>query len=63
MSAPDLTKASWHKSSYSNGAGGECVEIAQIPGIVGIRDTKDRDGGSLACPATAWTAFLGQIRP
>ncbi|MFD9894155.1 DUF397 domain-containing protein [Amycolatopsis sp. NPDC059027] len=24
----------------------------------GVRDTKDRDGGTLILPATAWSAFL-----
>ncbi|MET9319867.1 DUF397 domain-containing protein [Streptomyces sp. NPDC003038] len=29
----DLTSAYWRKSSYSNGTGGECVEIAEgFPG-------------------------------
>ncbi|MEU2956203.1 DUF397 domain-containing protein [Streptomyces xanthochromogenes] len=25
----DLTAASWRKSSYSNGTGGDCVEVAE----------------------------------
>ncbi|MEV0705441.1 DUF397 domain-containing protein [Saccharopolyspora sp. NPDC050389] len=36
----------WRKSSRSNGAQ-NCVEIALAAGLVGVRDTKDRDGGTL----------------
>ncbi|MYU14471.1 DUF397 domain-containing protein, partial [Streptomyces sp. SID8361] len=32
---PDLSTAAWRKSSYSNGDGGECVEVADnLPGVV-----------------------------
>jgi hypothetical protein len=31
MPIPDLSRAVWRKSSYSNGSGGSCVEIATIP--------------------------------
>ncbi|WBO65633.1 DUF397 domain-containing protein [Streptomyces camelliae] len=27
----DLSTAVWRKSSYSNGTGGECVEVADLP--------------------------------
>ena len=49
--------ASWRKSSYS-GSETDCVEVAVAPSVVGVRDTKDRDGGALSFPASAWTAFL-----
>ncbi|MFB7915932.1 DUF397 domain-containing protein [Streptomyces sp. NPDC056061] len=28
MESPDLTAAAWRKSSYSDGNGGACVEVA-----------------------------------
>ena len=28
MPVPDLSRAAWRKSSYSNGSGGSCVEVA-----------------------------------
>jgi len=31
MHVPDLSRAAWRKSSYSNGSGGSCVEVATIP--------------------------------
>jgi Domain of unknown function (DUF397) len=37
----DLSRAIWRKSTYSNGQGGNCVEVClDQPGIVGIRDSK-----------------------
>lgn len=48
--------AAWRKSSYSTNDS-NCVEVALAPALVGIRDTKDRDGGTLVLPASAWTAF------
>ncbi|WP_229690884.1 DUF397 domain-containing protein, partial [Sphaerisporangium melleum] len=30
----------WHKSSHSSGNGGNCVEIAPLPGGMAVRDSK-----------------------
>ena len=38
----------WRKSTRSGGNGGSCVEVADnLPTVVLVRDTKDRDGGTL----------------
>ena len=50
----------WFKSSHSD-KDGECVEV-NLDGEVGVRDTKDRDGGQLAVTAPTWTALLNQLR-
>lgn len=48
--------AGWRTSTYSGSSGGNCVEVR--PGTrVGVRDTKNRNRGQLAVPATAWAAF------
>ncbi|WP_432095440.1 DUF397 domain-containing protein [Streptomyces sp. bgisy100] len=60
---PDLSTAGWRKSSYSNNAGGECVEVAPgLPGIVPVRDSKDPQGPALVFPAEAWTAFVTAVK-
>jgi hypothetical protein len=46
----------WRKASYSNGSGA-CVETASGAGTVAVRDTTDRDGGTLTFTAQAWRAF------
>ncbi|GAA0899419.1 hypothetical protein GCM10009574_083980 [Streptomyces asiaticus] len=62
MSRPDLNGAAWRKSSYSNQAGGDCVEVADgIPGLVPVRDSKRPDGPALVFPVASWTAFVDEL--
>ena len=52
----------WRKSSRSNGQGGDCVEVADnLADRVLVRDTKDRDGGTLAFGPDAWRAFVAEV--
>ncbi|MFJ9691234.1 DUF397 domain-containing protein [Kitasatospora sp. NPDC101183] len=51
-------KLSWIKSSYSTNEGGQCVEVADAPGIVHVRDSKDKSGPQLAFEPAAWEAFV-----
>ncbi|MFC8873653.1 MULTISPECIES: DUF397 domain-containing protein [Streptomyces] len=57
-SGPSLT---WVRSSYSNGAGGECVECAAAGDRILVRDTKT--GGALVTSVgvVAWRAFTGTV--
>lgn len=44
-----IDSLNWRTSSYSGGNGGACVEVARnLPGIVAVRDSKDRTGPVLA---------------
>jgi hypothetical protein len=54
----DCVEISWRKSSYSNGGNGDCVEVAVRPERVGVRDSKNADGPTLAFSPTTWRAFL-----
>ncbi|MFK3979005.1 DUF397 domain-containing protein [Micromonospora sp. NPDC050397] len=55
----NLTGAVWRTSSRSNGSGGQCVEVADnLSGVVGVRDSKNRDGGTLTFGSEAWRAFV-----
>ncbi|MFI8346369.1 DUF397 domain-containing protein [Streptomyces sp. NPDC085596] len=59
----DLTNARWHKSSYSNGDGGNCVEVAaNLPGVVPVRDSKVKYGPVLLLSDTAWANFIDAVR-
>ena len=52
----------WRKSSYSNDNGGNCVEAASRAGLILVRDTTNRAGGSLAFSAEAWERFTESLR-
>jgi Domain of unknown function (DUF397) len=51
----------WRKSTYSDGNGGACVEVASAQGVM-VRDTTDRDGVTLSVPAEAWQRFTTTLR-
>ncbi|MET8064693.1 DUF397 domain-containing protein [Micromonospora sp. NPDC005313] len=51
----------WRKSSRS-GSNGDCVEVAGFLDVVGVRDTKDRQGPALSFDPAAWTRFVGAVR-
>ncbi|MGC0421547.1 DUF397 domain-containing protein [Embleya sp. AB8] len=57
----ELTTA-WRKSSYSGTQGGNCVEVAELTGAVGVRDTKVGDSPVVTTRTEAWTAFLDSHR-
>ncbi|MFF4506595.1 DUF397 domain-containing protein [Streptomyces sp. NPDC001401] len=66
--APEFTDAGarWYKSSYSDGAGNNCVEVADLTGTayagVAIRDSKDPHGPALLVDPALFIAFVQGIR-
>lgn len=57
--AQDLPATTWRKSSYSDGSGGNCVEVTHLDTQqVAIRDSKDPDGPVLVIAAAEFAAFL-----
>jgi hypothetical protein len=53
----------WRKSSFSEGAGNsDCVEVAWVPTLAAVRDSKNPDGGMLTVPEAAWRAFRDTLR-
>ncbi|MBX7265040.1 DUF397 domain-containing protein [Micromonospora sp. Llam7] len=58
----DLIGATWRKSTRSGSGGGNCVEVADnLPGIVGVRDSKDLTGPALTFAPSAWRAFVARV--
>jgi hypothetical protein len=55
--------ATWRKATYSGGNGGNCVEagVAEAGRVV-VRDTTNRDGGTLTFTAAAWRTFAAQLK-
>lgn len=52
----------WRKSSYSSDTGGNCLEIAEVPGSVLVRDTQHQELGHLDFTPEAWAAFLADVK-
>jgi hypothetical protein len=50
----------WRKSSYSDGNGGNCVEVASASDVT-VRDTVDRNGVMLVFSPDAWAAFTKSL--
>ena len=57
----DTSMMQWRKSSYSNGGANACVEVASTDGVL-VRDTTNRDGGTLAFTVGAWKAFTAGLK-
>jgi hypothetical protein len=58
-----LSDVTWRKSSYSGGNGGECVEVAVLPGTThAVRDSKDPSGPALMFSAAEWRRFTACVR-
>ncbi|ASU80561.1 DUF397 domain-containing protein [Actinopolyspora erythraea] len=51
----------WRTSSYS-GNTGNCVEVGSAADVVGVRDTKNRDGGTLVFTGDQWGSFLNTVK-
>ena len=63
MPTPDFSGVTWRKSTRSSG-NAECVEIAHLPGLIGIRDSKHSSAGqALTFPIHAWSTFTTMSRP
>ncbi|MEU7098767.1 DUF397 domain-containing protein [Streptomyces longwoodensis] len=60
-SSQDLTRPQWRKSSFSGSNGGDCVEVADTPAHVAVRDSKNPDHGTLTLTPKAFAAFVGFV--
>ncbi|MEV6948187.1 DUF397 domain-containing protein [Streptomyces sp. NPDC051172] len=66
--APEFTSAGarWFKSSYSDGSGNNCIEVADLTATahagIAIRDSKDPHGPALLIDPAPYMAFIQGIR-
>ncbi|SPT60366.1 DUF397 domain-containing protein [Actinomadura madurae] len=58
----DVLRVHWRKSGYSDHAGGDCVEVADLASAIGVRDSKDPDGPRLTLSRQAWDALTIDIK-
>ncbi|TDB75434.1 DUF397 domain-containing protein [Micromonospora sp. KC723] len=60
--ATDVANARWWKSTRSGDTGGSCVEVAELPDALAVRDSKDPDGPALLFGRGAWSTFVTGLR-
>ncbi|MEU8304973.1 DUF397 domain-containing protein [Actinomadura sp. NPDC048955] len=61
MSNPELPRSPWRKSSHSGGDEGNCVEIAELDGHIGIRDSRNPAAGHLTLTRQHFTSLLAHL--
>lgn len=57
----ELSGATWFTSSYTTGSQA-CVEVAMVDDAVGVRDSKDRRGGTLVFKRDRWAEFIASLK-
>ena len=53
----DFASATWRKSTKTQ-ANGQCVEVARVGDVIGVRDSKDPNGPILEFTVQEFEAFL-----
>ncbi|MFA1551781.1 DUF397 domain-containing protein [Actinomadura chokoriensis] len=61
MTAPSPSFLHWRKATASQGSQG-CVELAPLPGMVAVRDSKDPNGPMLVFEHDVWRHMVEQVR-
>ncbi|MET8363097.1 DUF397 domain-containing protein [Micromonospora sp. NPDC005194] len=62
MEEVNQAPVTWRKSTRSNGSG-NCVEVADnLPGVVGLRDSKDPNGPVLTVDPATWFVFIDAVK-
>ncbi|WP_055712967.1 DUF397 domain-containing protein [Streptomyces torulosus] len=60
---PDLSTATWRKSSYSDGGDNNCLEVADGPlDLVPVRDSKTPNARPLLFSASSWSRFVDGVK-
>jgi hypothetical protein len=58
----DTVDPKWRKSTRSSGNGGACIEVGDQARGVLVRDTTNREGGTLAFTPDAWESFTASLK-
>lgn len=58
----DIQRAVWRTSTRSTGGGDNCVQVADLDAAVGVRDSKNPDGGAIRLTPAAWARFAAQVK-
>ncbi|MFC6882826.1 MULTISPECIES: DUF397 domain-containing protein [Actinomadura] len=52
----------WRKSRRSDDQGGACIEVGALPGMVGMRDSKDPDGPKVVLSRGDFAALVNVLK-
>ncbi|KAB2350276.1 DUF397 domain-containing protein [Actinomadura rudentiformis] len=52
----------WRKSSHSSTQGGDCVEVANLGGNIGLRDSKAPEDGHVTIPVESFAALMTRVK-
>ncbi|PDP85434.1 DUF397 domain-containing protein [Glycomyces fuscus] len=61
VASNESDRMAWHKSSYSGGGGGNCVEVAEGRSVL-VRDTQHRELGHLTFTSPEWAGLLSALK-
>lgn len=56
-----MSEPTWRKSTYS-GHQGDCVETALVGECIGVRDSKDPDGGQLSLTREQFAGLVATVK-
>jgi len=57
-----LDNLAWRKAKASGSGGGQCVEVATVPGMALVRDSKSPERGHLAVAPETFRSLLRAIK-
>ncbi|MFF5262419.1 DUF397 domain-containing protein [Actinomadura viridis] len=57
-----VTHPVWRKAGQSDTQGNACVEVAQLPSGVGVRDSKAPDAGRLSLSRESFASLLARLK-
>ncbi|WP_370418981.1 DUF397 domain-containing protein [Streptomyces sp. QH1-20] len=62
MKSLDLApEGAWFKSSFSGGNGNNCIEVADLGSVVGVRDSKEENGPAFVVSSAAFARFVAGV--
>lgn len=60
--ATEVPTTEWRKSSRSGSAQSDRVQVADLAGNIGVRDSKDPAGPEIALPSAGFRALLDAVK-
>lgn len=57
-----MNELQWRKSSYSNGSGGACVELAETADGIAVRNSNHPDAGTLTVSPADMAALIENVK-